>query len=314
MTHQNPQRVVILGASGFIGINLAHALVSRGMLPVLFSRHPSLYWPENCPIILGDLASPPPELLDALQGAWIFHLVNTTRPSGSTVGAMHEAMDNIAATISLLESTIGVDCRWIFASSGGTVYGQPVTEAIDEDHPTNPISTYGVAKLAIEKYFQVYRNIHGIDHVVARISNPYGPFQVATTGQGLIATLFDRITRGAAVEIWGDGENVRDYIYIDDVIDALMNVAGRGKPGRVYNIGSGIGTSINALVPSISSRVGVTAKLNYGPARGIDVRSNVLDITRICQELAWFPQYNLDIGLDLTKSWISNSRSHPATS
>jgi len=199
-----------------------------------------------------------------------------------------------------------VECRWIFASSGGTVYGQPVTEMIAEDHPTDPISSYGVAKLAIEKYFQLYRTIHGTDYVVARMSNPFGPFQLPTTGQGLIATLFDRIARNVPVEIWGDGDSVRDYVYIDDVVEGLIAIATRGRAGRIYNVGSGVGTSINELVPRISARLGVPARLVYAPPRGIDVSRNVLDVGRMERELAWRPGYTLDDGLAETHEWLEH--------
>jgi UDP-glucose 4-epimerase len=310
MTDENAERsskrgkAVILGASGFIGVNLADLLARRGYDLTCFSRRPSPYWPEGATVILGDLSAPPPVLLGAMEDAVVFHLTSTTRPSNATTGAASEINDNVAATLDLLEASKDVPRRWVFASSGGTVYGQTGVERISEDHPNRPISSYGITKLAIERYFDLYHILHGLDYVTARISNPYGPFQSATTGQGLIAALFDRISRDKAVEIWGDGENVRDYIYIEDAVEALNLLAERGRTAEVYNVGSGSGASVNELVEKIAAMLGRPAALVHTPARGVDVRRNVLDTTKIGRELGWHPTVSLSEGLLLTRNWL----------
>lgn len=297
-------RAVILGASGFIGANLARIIAAKGGSPVLFSRSRSPHWPADSEVILGDLSAPPASLLDAIGGADVFHLASSTRPSNSTAGAAGELIDNAAATVRLLEAAKGKACRWIFASSGGTVYGQTEAESIAEDHPNGPISSYGVAKLAVERYLHLYRRLHGTDFVVARISNPYGPFQSAATGQGLVATLLDRVANGMRIEVWGDGGNVRDYIYIDDVAEALVRLAEAGAPGETYNVGSGTGTSINELIEKVSSLLGQPAQVAHAPARSVDVRRNVLDITKIGRELGWRPARSLEDGIALTHRWL----------
>ncbi|WP_189434612.1 MULTISPECIES: NAD-dependent epimerase/dehydratase family protein [unclassified Mesorhizobium] len=294
---------MILGASGFIGVNLARRLAEIGVDLTCFARGVSDYWPIGSRVILGDLVSPPPELLEAMKGAVVFHLMSSTRPTPATGEAVAEIATNLMATVGLLEATKDMDCRWVFSSSGGTVYGQTDAARITEEHPNIPISSYGTVKLAIERYFSLYHTLHGLDFVTARISNPFGPYQLAAGGQGLVAALFDRIAGGRPVEIWGDGENIRDYVYIDDVTEALILLGQRGRAGAIYNVGSGLGSTVNELVAKISTILGVRAEVVYTPSRGIDVRRNVLDINKIEHELGWRPAYTLDEGVVLTHRW-----------
>jgi len=295
--------VVILGASGFIGINLARRSAEQGFDLTCFARKVSDHWPIGSRVILGDLASPPGELLEAMEGAVVFHLVSSTRPTVATDEAVAEIATNLMATVGLLEATKGLDCRWVFSSSGGTVYGQTDATRISEEHPTVPISSYGTVKLAIERYFSLYGALHGTDYVIARISNPFGPHQSAAKGQGLIAALFERVASGTPIEIWGDGQNIRDFVYIDDVTEALVLLGHRGRWGEIYNVGSGAGTSVIELVSKISTILDAPAKLVYAPARGVDVRRNVLDISKIESNLGWRPAYMLDEGISLTYRW-----------
>ncbi|MER9397243.1 NAD-dependent epimerase/dehydratase family protein [Mesorhizobium sp. M0615] len=296
-------KAVILGASGFIGVNLARALAARGFALFCFARHTSELWPAESNIILGDLAHPPRQLLAAMEGSIVFHLANSSRPTESTDKAAAEIEADLIATVGLLEATKGLDCRWVFSSSGGTVYGQSDAVQITEEHSTIPISSYGTVKLATERYFNLFKTLHGVDSVIARISNPFGPYQSAAKGQGLVAALFDRIASGSPVEVWGDGKNVRDYVYIDDVTRALILLGLRGSAGEIYNVGSGVGTSVTELVTKISAFLGVPAELVYTHARGIDVHRNVLDIRKIGRELGWRPVYTLEEGIRLTYHW-----------
>lgn len=309
MTQERPQhanerrKAVILGASGFIGINLARTMAEQGFELVCFARYASEHWPAGSIIILGDLATPPRQLLAAMEGSIVFHLASSARPTAATDMAVAEIEANLMATVSLLEATKGVDCRWVFSSSGGTVYGQTDAAQISEEHANVPISSYGTVKLAIERYFSLYRSLHGVDSVIARISNPFGPYQSAAKGQGLIAALFDRIASRTPVEVWGDGQNIRDYVYIDDVTQALILLGLRGSAGEVYNVGSGVGTSVIELATKISAILRVPAELVYAPARGVDVRRNVLDIQKIQRDLGWRPVHTLDEGVALTYRW-----------
>ncbi|WP_102960709.1 NAD-dependent epimerase/dehydratase family protein [Mangrovicella endophytica] len=314
---ERPQsRAVILGASGFIGINLAHALIAAGYDVTCFARSQSPHWPPACRVILGDFVGPPAALLDAMRSALVFHLVSSSRPSADTAAAATELAANAGATAALLEETKDLACRWVFASSGGTVYGQPSAELIAETHPTEPISSYGIVKLAIEKYFALYGRVHSTDYAIARIANPYGPWQKTTTGQGVVAALFDRVANKRTIEIWGDGGNIRDFVHVDDAVAALIAIGEGAAPGRVYNVGSGRGTTVVELAGMIGTIVGTPADLVFRPARGIDVRRNVLDIGRIKNELGWQPRLSLQAGLEHTHCWLRGAEKkilQPAT-
>jgi len=287
-------------------MNLVRRLVDEDMEVVCFGRELSPHWPGQARAVLGDFHKAPDALLAELSGSTVFHLVSSSRPSPNTERAGLELEQNLGATLRILEASREGNCRWVFASSGGTVYGEAQTDRVAEDHPTNPISSYGVSKLATEKYLMLYKAIHGLDVTVARIANPYGPWQLGSKGQGLIATLLRKIAAGEPIDIWGDGEMVRDYVYIDDTVDALLTIARSAQSGSVYNVGSGIGTSINQLTAEISALLSADPVLRYAPPRGVDVRRNVLDITRITRDLGWAPKTSLAEGVSRTKNWLES--------
>jgi len=298
-------RAVVLGAGGFIGSHLAHALVKQGYAVTLFDRHRSANWPEGAEVIVGDLTSPPARLIEAMEGASVFHLAGHTRPSLSTAGICDEIESEIRPAISLLELSRHVHCCWIFVSSGGTVYGEARTEFIAEDHPTTPLSSYGVVKLALEKYFHLYGTVHGTRFIIARLANPFGPLQIASRGQGLVASIFERTLRGEAIEIWGDGQAVRDYLFIDDAVDSLIVLASQGRIGATYNVGTGIGTSVSELVDVIGACLSTKIEVRLTPPRRSDVKRNVLDIGLIDRETGWRPAHSLVEGLVNTRGWMS---------
>lgn len=300
------RKAVILGAGGFLGINLAHALAALRIETLVFDRVFCDHWPSSARVMIGDIAAPPEALRAQMEGAVVFHLAGTARPSISTDRIGAEIASDIAMGVALLEWGRDCPCRWVFASSGGTVYGEASTPRIDESHPTDPMSSYGIAKLTMEKYFNLYGRLYGIDYVIARIANPFGPFQQPNTGQGLIATLFGRVRRGEVIDIWGDGENVRDYLYIDDMIDALVRLAGCGASARIYNVGSGTGTSITQLITHIAQIAGRAPVLRHYPARTIDVRRNVLDVERLKRDTAWTQRISLHEGLRRTGHWFDD--------
>ena len=194
----------------------------------------------------------------------------------------------------------------IFVSSGGTVYGVPEHLPICESHPTDPISAYGISKLAIEKYLGLYRRLHGLDYCVLRVANPYGPYQVPFNNQGVVASILQRALSGEAVEIWGDGEIVRDFIHIDDVVDTLIAAVDYAGPKRVFNVGSGIGRSVNQIITDVETvlKLGPIAR-DYKPARPADVPVNVLDIGLIQREMGWRPCIDWLEGLRSTGSWMT---------
>jgi len=251
----------------------------------------------------------PLELLSVLDDATVYHLVSSCRPSQHTESAANELVADVASTVRYLELTRARKLRWVFVSSGGTVYGPNAPCPTLEDAPPHPICSYGLVKLTLENYFALYKRLHGTDFVVARVSNPYGPWQDPSRGQGVVAAMIYKVLTGQRVEIWGDGENIRDYIYVDDAISGLLAVASCGRSGEVYNIGTGIGSSINQLTTIISKILGKNISLEYVESRTVDVKKNVLDSSKLSTAFDWHPRTDLETGIAETALWMKSTTS-----
>lgn len=303
-------KALVIGGNGFIGTHLTDALMRSGHQVSVFDRYPNRYR-EPIPgvkYVSGDFANHG-EVDEAVRGVdWVFHLAYTTLPQTSNDDPVYDVRSNVIDTIQLLQS-----CRehsvkkFVFVSSGGTVYGIPQQVPISEDHPTEPICSYGVTKLTIEKYLHVFHRIWGLDYVVARVSNPYGQFQNPYSKQGAIGVFLGNVVQGLPITIWGDGEVVRDYVYIKDAVQALVLAAeydaGPDEP-RIFNVGHGGGHSLNEIIREIKNIVDVPVQVNYTPARSVDVPVNVLDISRATRYLEWQPQTQLADGLRETWKWV----------
>jgi UDP-glucose 4-epimerase len=235
----------------------------------------------------------------------VYHFVSTTLPKTSNDDPIYDVRSNLLDTIQLLESCVEARVnKVVFASSGGTVYGPPETLPVVEDHPTRPMSSYGIVKLAIEKYLELFYRLYDLDYTALRISNPYGPYQNPDGMQGAVSVFLYRLYTGRPITVWGNGEVVRDYLYIADLIDALELAAKTQTRQKVMNIGSGEGVSLNYLLECISVVTGKTPTLEYLSTRLVDVPANVLDIGRARAELGWIPEVRLAEGVNRTWNWI----------
>lgn len=194
----------------------------------------------------------------------------------------------------------------IFISSGGTVYGIPRYLPLDEEHPTDPICAYGITKLAIEKYLGLYRRLYGLDYIVLRLSNPFGERQRTQAHQGAMAVFMGKVLRREKVEIWGDGSVVRDYIYIGDVIDAMVAALEYSGPERIFNIGSGNGVSLLEALVVIERVTGIKADRLFQEGRPFDVPASVLSIDRAGIELGWKPRTTFMAGLERMSNWLKS--------
>jgi UDP-glucose 4-epimerase len=305
---------LILGGNGFLGRHLSKVLLERGyIVRILSTKQPSTEFIKisdenlNTEWITGDFCDEK-LMIEATKGvSYVFHLISTTLPSSSNLDPYFDVVSNVASTINLLKICVlnKVD-RVIFSSSGGTVYGIPRYLPIDESHPQHPISSYGIQKLAIEKYLYLYNHLHGLNSSILRISNPFGLGQNINRGQGLIATFLSKMKRREDIEIWGDGSIIRDYIYIDDVIDSFIAVLENSNKFDIYNIGSGEGTSIIEIVKQIETVLGIEAKINFKESRSLDVPANILDITHSLNELKWFPKVSLIEGIKIMEANLAN--------
>jgi UDP-glucose 4-epimerase len=298
---------LVLGGGGFIGTHLCQALLREGAQVRGFGRSRAdpgaltgVVWTN------GEFADRT-ALARAVDGCEVvFHLLGGSIPDSSNKDPLGDLLSSAVPSLQLLEICRASMVRKIvFISSGGTVYGIPHEVPIPESAPTDPISAYGISKLAIEKYLALYHYLYGCDYSVLRVANSFGPYQSPHRRQGLIAAFMHRIARGQAVEIWGDGRVVRDFVYIDDVIDAVLAAAVYGGSHRVFNVGAGIGRSVQEVVTDIADVLGrPDVAPIHKPGRATDVPVNVLNIALIQREFGWSPRTDWRQGLRLTADWI----------
>lgn len=301
-------RYSVLGAGGFIGTNLCQSLVRKGHSVRAFGR--SQLFPkamQGCEWIQGDF-SDPTSVAIAISGCdVVFHLVNATTPASANVDKVADLNANVASTLHLLDACreTGVR-RVVFVSSGGTIYGIPDQVPTPETSPTNPITAYGISKLTIEKYLGLYEYLYRLEYRVLRVANPFGPYQTALKNQGVIAAFVRRALAGKPIEMWGDGNVIRDYLYIDDVVEALMLAATHDGSGRIFNIGSGEGRSLNDIVAEVGKLLRVEILVDRRPGRPVDVPVSILDSTLAAKDLNWRPRTVFEDGLGSTIAWMKS--------
>lgn len=298
---------LVLGGGGFIGKSLMDELGRRGAQVRGFGRISQFVDVDpQIPWIRGDF-SDRVSLARAVDGAEVvFHLLGGSTPESSNADPLGDLLSGPAATLSLLEicRAKGVR-RFVFASSGGTVYGIPERTPIRETDATQPISAYGVNKLMTEKYLDLYRHLYGMRYTALRIANPFGPHQSPYRRQGFIATAMHHLLTGKPMEIWGDGEVMRDFIFIDDLVQALCAVVGYEGEHHVFNIGSGIGRTMNDVVRDVINELKIeNPNVVYKPGRPADVPRNVLDISLAGRELGWGPSTPWPQALNRTADWM----------
>jgi len=296
-------RVVIVGGAGFLGTALArrfgqggHRVLVADLAERLAAAADRLQGIETAILDFPDLTG----IERVLEGADVLvHLACTSTPASSMVSFARDVADNIVPSVDLFEKAgkAGVP-RVIFASSGGTVYGTPVSLPVSEDAAGNPLSGYGASKLAIENYLSLAAARDGFTGISMRIGNPYGSFQLRGAAIGVIANYLSRVRRGEAPEVWGDGGIVRDYIHIDDVADAFLEALEvPDLASGAYNIGSGVGVSINTIWEMIRAVTGTDLSLQYRQSRSFDVAAIVLDIARFRAATGWAPRIDLHDGI-----------------
>lgn len=309
--------VTVFGGGGFLGSAIVDSLLAEGHAVRVFERprippHRSFAAGEHLDWIEGDFGHSP-DLQKALQGASAaIHLVCTTRPKSSNEEPIFDVQSNVISTLQLLQvmRELGVK-KLIFASSGGTVYGPPLHTPIDEDHPTNPTTSYGITKLMIEKYLLLENVLHGLQPTILRVANPYGERQRVEHAQGVVAAFLKCASSGAPIEIWGDGSVIRDYLHIADVAAAFRSALHYRGPESIFNIGSGTGLSLNELVAILSAELGKKLEVVYKPGRDFDVKSNVLCCQRAQQHLHWQPKISMAEGISRTLTWLNEHGAPP---
>lgn len=305
-------RVLVLGGCGFIGSHLVDALLAANIRVRCFDRadigHTGTPRGSNLiyEFFAGDLASDA-DIASALEGCDVcVHLVSTTLPQSSNADPVYDVESNVVGTLGVLKHavTAGVK-KVVFVSSGGTVYGVPRQIPIPETHPTEPTVSYGITKLTIEKYLALFHTLHGLNYTVLRLANPFGERQRTQSSQGAVAVFAGKALRGEEVQIWGNGNVVRDYIYISDVVEALVAAIRYSGTEHIFNIGSGSGKSLNEVLDAIDQAIGHRIDRRYLPGRVFDVPRSVLDIERARHVLGWVPRTSFEDGLRRFIAWLS---------
>ncbi len=307
-------KIAVFGADGFIGRNLVANLASNaGNTIVAFDRfsayqvgsdHPFEKY-DNLTIMAGNFFNRN-EVSAALKDVdYVFHLISTTNPATSDSDPFIDVDTNVRSSIELFQlCTEHKVKKVIFLSSGGTVYGDIDKDGIDELTVPLPRSPYGIGKLTIEHFLRYFKYKDGLDYVIYRVSNPYGPGQNIYGKQGVIPIFMNRYLTKEPLTIFGDGSMVRDYIYIDDLIDLIIATYSKDNVHNEYNLGSGKGVAVNELVEAIEKQTGFSIQKNSVPTPPTYIHTSVLDIQRFSKEFGMQPTTTLEDGIARTWDYV----------
>jgi UDP-glucose 4-epimerase len=306
--------ILVTGGNGFIGSHLVNQLAaSKQHRVTVFDLYPRPYdtIPSGVQFIQGTLSNADltrQTLVD--QGIEVvYHLAWSTIHETALKNPAADIEHNLIPSVNLLEACLEAGVKqFIYLSSGGTVYGIPETLPIGEDHPTRPISAYGISKLTVEKYAQMYSYLHDMNYVIFRPSVPYGPYQNPRRRQGAVSVFIYHALRGEPVTIWGDGEAQRDYFYVDDLTRALLSALDSPAAlNAAINLGGTEAYTLNQLVAIIEQTLKVKIQVRYEAARNFDVPHLQLDIRTASEILHWRPQVSLSDGIARTAGWIKTT-------
>ncbi|HZT14969.1 MAG TPA: NAD-dependent epimerase/dehydratase family protein [Gaiellaceae bacterium] len=295
-------RALVTGGAGFIGSNLVDALLARG----------------DDVVAVDDLSSGKRENLDPraelrehdirepfeVDADVVFHLAAQADVQTSMQRPEYDAAVNVVGTVNVLAGALRSGAQVVFASSGGAGYGE-CPGPVDEDFPFLPLSPYGIAKKCGEEYLAGWNRIHGTGHVSLRFANVYGPRQDSGLEGGVVAIFLERMAHGAPTTVYGDGRQTRDFVYVGDVVDAVLATAGR--TGGPYNIGTGRETSVLELHTACAEVAGVADDPAFAEARLGDVQRSVIDPSRAGRELDWRARVELADGLRRTWEWMQET-------
>jgi len=300
----------VIGGDGFIGTWLVDRLIEHDRKLTIIDKNPTPQRPHPEPVhyIAADYGQKG-MLAEALDGVdEVIHLAYSTVPKTSFDDPVEDIRNNLPATVTLLEaaSNVGVE-KFILISSGGTVYGKVDKTPISEDYATNPISPYGITKLATEKYAIMFGELKGLPVICARPSNAYGQGQKPFVGQGFIATAIGSVLKQQEIAIFGEAGTVRDYIHVADIADGIIAILEHGKVNSCYNIGTGIGRTNRDILDAIrplAESIGLKVVVNTAPPRPFDVPVNILDSTKLANQTGWKPTVAFEDGIKRTWNWF----------
>jgi UDP-glucose 4-epimerase len=304
-------KCVVFGGGGFLGSHLSEALLNLGHQVVVMDRFDGRYLNalagQGASIVVGDFLGSESTQSNLLDADIVYHLASTTVPKTSNVDPAYDIETNLKGTVNLLIAAKEARVKKvIFSSSGGTVYGIPNEIPITEDHSTNPICSYGIVKLAVEKYLHLFWILYGLDYCILRMSNVYGERQSANGIQGIVPTIIDKGLRHQEITIWGDGTVIRDYIHVSDAVSAFLKASTYQGEERIFNISSGQGYSVLEIINMIEVFLKQPLQIVHTQKVASDVLVNILDNTRAKLHLKWIPQMNFGDGISRTVRYMKD--------
>jgi UDP-glucose 4-epimerase len=300
-------RAVVTGGAGFIGSHVADALLARGdevhVLDSLATGRRDKV-PDGATFHEGDLRTDTAALFDDVRPEVCFHLGAQADVGTSVERPDYDADVNVVGMVRVLEAARAHGTKLVFSSTGGALYGE-CEEPATEDRRPEPLSPYGMSKLCGEEYVAGWNRLHGTRHVTLRFANVFGPRQEPSLEGGVIAIFLERMARGEPSQIFGDGNQTRDFIHVDDIVAAALVAA--GHQGGVYNIATGVSSSVLEVHEACRRVTGSDREPEFAPARPGDLIHSRLDPARAERELGWRSQLDLETGLAKTWHWMQES-------
>jgi UDP-glucose 4-epimerase len=302
----SPTRIIVTGGAGFLGTNFVRGILSTDADLVVISRRLPRWPVEHAKIryIEQDIRDIESYRKELIPGSVVVHLASSTYPGKSEKAIESDIQDNVLGAVRLAHACAeaGV-AQFIFLSSGGAIYGNQTVSPIPETALTVPVSAYGVMKLTIEHYLRIVQRTRGLPVICLRVGNPFGPWHDGRR-QGAINVFLHKALRDEPIEVWGDGNQVRDFIPVNDVMSALWMLAREPRAGyAIYNIGTGRGCSINDILERLRHILKREIPVQYTFARDVDVSANVLDIGKAERELGWRPVDDFESSLIALADW-----------
>ena len=298
--------ILLIGGNGFIGSHLIDIFLKNGHEVRVFDCSYERFRGKIKGVdYIIDSIEETDKLTEALWDVDIvFHLVGPSLPSISDINPILDIRKNLLPTIKLLDAMVQLNkSRIVYFSSGGAIYKPQGLVPVPEEHILEPISSYGIIKMTVEKYLMLYERLYGIQPLIIRPSNPYGPRQGHIGTHGVISTFLHRIIKNKELIVFGDGSSVKDYIYISDLIEACYLLTINQFKG-IFNIGSGIGYSINEIISLISEITGKIPRIRYVSPHRSDLQNFILNINKVNNSIDWYPKVSLRDGIIMFWNWI----------
>lgn len=306
--------IMILGAAGFIGTNLAIKLAQDKNNIITLVDKKKEYFSNIAKFNFSNVFIKEATLDKNMDFSIlssqdvVYHLVSTNVPTTSNIHISEDIQLNVLFSSYLFDAcVIHKVNKVIFISSGGTVYGKEGRCPLSEETPTNPITSYGVQKITIEKLLYLYNYMYGLDYRIIRLANPYGPYQRPNGMLGAVTTFTYKALKNEEIYVYGDGTVIRDFIFIDDVIRAILNIVTGETSYKTFNLGSGYGVSIQELIETIEKSLCTKINVVYKEERPVDVPVNFLDISRYEKCFGKLNPISLKEGISKTVKFMKNN-------